>query len=186
MSGFEFTFGLISLLLGLGLAHIAAAFANLILLGPRVKWDWLSPLAALLTFQSVLIYWWFQWSLREQEVVLGDLAIRAIACLALYIMAVAALPEPRGRRVDLKDHFERSQRLVYGSLIFYTLIVGVLPAARRGFVSQGEWVIPWFNFSNIALLTIGCFVRGRWLHAALLAYLVIILGIRWLPRVIAS
>ena len=186
MSGFEFTFGLISLLLGLGLAHVAAAFANLILLGPRVRWDWLSPLAAVLTFQSVLIYWWFQWSLRAQEVVLGDLAIRAVACLALYIMAVASLPDTRGRRVDLRDHFERSRRLLYGSLLFYTLIVGVLPVLRRAISGDPNWYVPWFNVSNIALLTIGCFVRPRWVHIALLVYLVVVLGIRWLPRVIAS
>jgi hypothetical protein len=183
MSGFEFTFGLISLLLGLSLAHVAAAFANLILLGPKVRWDWLSPLAAILVFQSVLIYWWFQWSLRTQEIVLGDLAIRAIACLCLYVMAVAALPDPRGRRVVLSVHFERSRRLIYGSLLTYTLIVGVLPAVRKAF-SDGALTVPWFNLSNIALLIIGCFVQKRFVHAVLLLYLVVILGIRWLPRVI--
>lgn len=186
MSGFEFTFGLISLLIGLGLAHVAAAFANLILLGPRVRWDWLSPLAAILFFESALIYWWFQWSLRDQEVVLGELAIRAIACLALYVMAVAALPDPRGRRVDLRDHFERSRRLFYGSLLTYTLIVGVLPVLRRAFTGDAAVTIPWFNLSNVVLLGLGCFIRHRWFNAALLAYLVVMLGIRWLPRVIAG
>jgi hypothetical protein len=183
MSGFEFTFGLISLLLGLSLAHVAAAFANLILLGPRVRWDWLSPLASVLVLQSVLIYWWFQWSLRAQEIVLGDLAVRAVACLCLYVMAVAALPDPRGRRIDLCDHFERARKLIFGSLLAYTLIVGVLPAVRHA-VTGTTVIVPWFNVGNLALLTIACLVRRRWVHAAVLLYLVVTLGVRWLPRVI--
>lgn len=185
MSGFEFTFGLISLLLGLSLAHVAGAFANLILLGPRVRWDWLSPLAAILVFQSVLIYWWFQWSLRTQEIVLGDLAIRATACLSLFIMAVAALPDSRGRRVGLRDHFERSRRLLYGSFLTYTLIVGVLPLIRRA-VTGEVIMVPWFVLSSVLLLAVGCFVRPRWFHTAVLTYLVVMLAVRWLPRVIGA
>ena len=183
MSGFEFTFGLISLLLGLSLAHVAATFANLILLGPRVRWDWLSPLAAVLVLQSVLIYWWFQWSLREQEIVLGDLAIRSVACLCLYIMAVAALPDPRGRRIDLRDHFERARQLIFGSLLVYTLIVGVLPVVRRAIAGDGL-TVPWFNVGNLVLLVLACLIRKRWVDTAVLLYLVVMLGVRWLPRVI--
>lgn len=186
MSGFEFSFGLISLLLGLGFAHVAAAFASLILLGKRVRWDWLSPLAALLFLQSALIYWWFQWALREQEVVLGDLAIRGVACLTLYIMAVAVFPETRGRRADLREHFERSRLLVYGSFITYTLIVGILPIVARLFNTDRPLSIPWFQLISLVLLIAGCFIRKRWYDTILLSYLVVILGIRWLPQALAA
>ncbi|MCV0414597.1 MAG: hypothetical protein K5831_06910 [Brevundimonas sp.] len=57
MSAFEFTFGLVSLLLGPGFAHLANSFALLVMAGPRVRWDWLSPLAALAVFQAGLIFW---------------------------------------------------------------------------------------------------------------------------------
>jgi hypothetical protein len=57
MSAFEFSFGLLSLLLGLGFAHLEDALAKLVLAGPKVKWDWLAPLAALNAFISGLVYW---------------------------------------------------------------------------------------------------------------------------------
>ena len=94
MSTFEFAFGLISLLLGLGFVHVAQAFAKLIMAGPRVRWDWLSPLAAVTMFQLGLVYWWAQYGLRNEELVLGAVVVQACACLALYMMAVAAL-QPR-------------------------------------------------------------------------------------------
>jgi hypothetical protein len=111
ISAFEFSFGLISLLLGLGMTHLAGALARLVIAGRKVQWDWLPLLAALLTFQSTLVYWWFQWALREQPVILADLTFRAVACLLLYMLAVAVLPEETRGRPNLRDHFERSNRL---------------------------------------------------------------------------
>jgi hypothetical protein len=61
------------------MAHLAGAFARLVIAGRKVQWDWLPLLAAVLTFQSSLIYWWFQWSLREQPVVMAELSVRAVA-----------------------------------------------------------------------------------------------------------
>lgn len=187
MSAFEFTFGLISLLLGLGFAHLADSFAKLVMAGARVRWDWLSPLAAVVTFQSGLIYWWYQWSLRDQSVTLAELVVRAIACLALYIMAVAALPAPEGERTDLREHYYRARPLYFGASALYLLLVGILNRFVRD-VILGEqiWEVPWGNIINLIVI-VGCiFIRNRWFQTLALTWLLVEVGRRWLPQAIAG
>ena len=186
MSAFEFTFGLISLLLGLGFAHVAGAFARLIIAGPKVRWDWLSPLAAVLMLLMGLIYWWSQWSLRDEQVVLSDLTIRAVGCLFLYVMAVAVLPDRTGKRINLRNHFERSRRLVYGSLAAHVATVGILPDAAAAFSGGGSWGSALQNMFIIALLLVGIFTPRPWVNGALLSGLLLLLGFAWMTRVIAS
>ena len=187
MSAFEFTFGLISLLLGLGFTHLADSFAKLVMAGDRVRWDWLSPLASLGAFQSGLIFWWYQWSLRDHSVTLAELAVRAVACLALYIMVVAALPAPEGDRTDLRDRFEHARRLYFGAFGFYVLLVGVLNRfVRDVFFSESVWIVPWSNLLTIALCLACIFIARRWLHGLVLTYINLVPALQWLPQSIAG
>jgi hypothetical protein len=187
MSAFEFTFGLISLLLGLSFAQLADSFAKLVMAGKRVQWDWLSPLAALFAFQSGLIYWWYQWSLRDEPVTLGGLVVRAVACLALYIMTVAALPLPKDDRTALSEHYEQARRLFFGAFAFYLLIVGILNRFVRD-VMLGErvWEVPWGNVLNLGIVFACLFIRKRWFHGLALIWLLFDAGRRWLPQAIVG
>lgn len=188
MSGFEFTFGLISLLLGLGFAHIAHCVAKLIIEGKRVEWDWLSPLAAVAVFQTALIYWWYQWSLRNEAVTMAEVGIRAFACLILYVLAVAVLPEgrPSEDHTSLKEHFERSRRLIFGSLIAYYSVVAVIPPMLRAMRGDGSWGYLASNFFSIALFALAFSFSKRWLSASVLIYLVAIEAVLWLFESIAA
>jgi hypothetical protein len=187
MSAFEFTFGLVSLLLGLGFAHIAESFAKLVMAGKQVRWDWLSPLAAVTTFQSGLIYWWYQWSLRDQEVTLGGLVVRAIACLTLYVMAVAAFPAPREGPIDLKEHYQTARRLFFGAYAIYILIVGILNRFIRDvFFEERVWQVPWLNLLNVTILIACVLTKKRWFHSAALSWILIDAARRWLPQAISG
>lgn len=187
MSAFEFTFGLVSLLLGLGFAHIADSFAKLVMAGKEVRWDWLSPLAAVTSFQSGLIYWWYQWSLRDQEVSLGGLVVRAIACLTLYVMAVAALPAPRESGIDLKEHYQKARRLYFGAFAVYILIVGVLNRfVRDVFFGERVWQVPWLNLLSVAIIIACVFIQKRWFHTVALSWLLLDAATRWLPQAISG
>lgn len=187
MSAFEFTFGLVSLLLGLGFAHLANNFAFLVMAGRQVRWDWLSPLAALAAFQGGLIFWWYQWSVKDQEVTLGALAVRALACLAVYVVSVAALPAPGGERTDLRERFETSRPLFFGGFAFYILLVGVVtPVAHRLMAQQNDWRLPWQNMVTVALCVACVFIGRRWLHGFVLLVLIVPLALEWLPLKIAG
>ncbi len=188
MSGFEFTFGLISLLLGLGFAHIAYSVAKLVIEGKRVEWDWLSPLAAVVVFQAALIYWWYQWSLRDQAVTMAEVGIRAFACLILYVLAVAVLPEGGSAddRISLKKHFEKSRRLIFGSLIAYYLVAGVIPPMLRALRGDGSWSYLANNFFSMALFALAFSIPKRWLSATVLIYVLATDAILWLFESIAA
>lgn len=182
MSGFEFTFGLISLLLGLGFAHIAHCVARLVIQGRQVEWDWLSPLAALAVFETTLIYWWYQWSLRNDAVTMAEVGVRAFACLILYVMAVAVLPEG-GRseeRVSLKAHFERSRRLIFGALIAYYTVVALIPPLLRALRGEGSWGYLASNVLSMSLFVLAFAIPKRWVSAFVLLYLVAIEAVIWL------
>ena len=187
MSAFEFTFGLISLLLGLGFAHLADSFAKLVMAGDRVRWDWLSPVAAVLAFEAGLIYWWYQWSLKDQGVTLAALAVRAVACLTLYIVAVAAMPAPGAEKTDLKESFENSRRLFFGGFGFFVLLVGVLPSFAPHIVfAEGIGGIPWQNLFGLALCAACVFTGRRWFHGLVLIFMVGAPALEWLPLAIAG
>jgi hypothetical protein len=187
LSAFEFTFGLVSLLLGLGFAHLANSFALLVMAGPRVRWDWLSPLAPLAVFQAGLIFWWYQWSIKDQEVTLAALAVRAVACLAIYVVSVAALPAPEGESTDLRERFENGRRLFFGGFAFFVLLVGVVtPIVHRLMTPGSDWPLPWENILFIALCVACIFVGRRWLHGLVLLVLIIPLALQWLPLSIAG
>lgn len=182
MSPFEFSFALISLLLGLGFAALADSFAKLCLAGRRVRWDWLSPLVALNAFQAGLVYWWFQWSLRDQPVLLIGLAGRALACLCVYVFSVSALPADKGEPIDLRDHFERSRRLTYGAYLLYWLLVALaLPlSAGRGTTAD------WGDCTALTLMVAGLFIRDRRFNLATQLFLLIIVASTWMLQLIAA
>jgi hypothetical protein len=187
MSAFEFTFGLISLLLGLSFAHLANCFALLVVAGRRVRWDWLSPLAALAAFQAGLIFWWFQWSVKDQEVTMAALAVRALACLSIYIVAVAALPAPEGERTDLREWFEKARRLFFGGFGFFAFLVGVLtPLVHSLMTPENDWPLPWQNIITVALCVACIFIGKRWLHGLVLLVLIVPSALEWLPLKIAG
>lgn len=179
MTAFELSFTLISLLLGLAFAHIAGAFAQLVVAGRKVRWDWLPPLAALVTLQFGLVFWWSQWALRDRDVVLAELSVRAIACLALYVTAVAVLPEAGEGPVDLSQHFQRSRKLIYASLFALLLIVGIAMPAYGAFMGQRAWFFPWENLLVLTLMAIGFFSPNRLLNGAILGFIVLLVSVQW-------
>ena len=166
------------------MAHTAGSLARLIIAGRKVQWDWLSPLAAVLMFQSAMIYWWFQWSLRDREVVLADLTFRAMACLLLYMLAVAVLPEDSRGRPNLREHFQRSNRLVFGAFGSYVLMVGILSPVYQMMFASRSWEVPWGNILTIVLCILAAFVQRRWLHTIVLLYFLYGLNVGWMTQVI--
>jgi hypothetical protein len=166
------------------MAHVASASARLIIAGPRVTWDWLPLLGAVLTLQAALIYWWFQWSLRDQPVALIDLAFRAIACLLLYMQAFSVLPEDSRGRPNLRQNFERSSPLFFGTYGGYVLMVGILPWGYKILTEARLLPLPWENLLTVAACLLAMVWRRRWLQALLITSQILGLHVQWMSNVI--
>src|SRR5262249_45630044 len=141
-------------------------------------WDWLAPLAAVVTFFKIVTQWW-GWFEAEPfskrltfEMYVGVL----VSAVLLFLLAAAALPDPieKGGRVGLARHYRRIVRrywLIFAAhlLVSFAVSIWVQMTIKNGGANP-------LSFSPYFLLIPGAialaFVRIRLLHGlALLALL---------------
>jgi len=170
MAPFEYLLLFASVIMGLAACEIAIGLNRLLGAWERVDWDWLAPLAALLTFLKLVTQWW-AWhgavGLAAGLTFEMYLAVLAGAVL-LFMMAAAALPRPAGEaRIDLRGHFARVERRYW---ILFTL--HFLLAAATGIWLQMAIGHARFVFSPLYLIglvgVIAIFVRNRAWQAVVL------------------
>lgn len=98
-SPFSFLLPLVSVLVGLAVAHVVQSLHQLLRARPRVRWDALPLGAALLAVLTVLNFWWSFYGFQTTGAYLsiaGFLPLLAELVL-LYLLAAASLPEfPNG------------------------------------------------------------------------------------------
>jgi hypothetical protein len=100
-------------------------------------------------------------------------------------LAVAVLPEDSRGRPNLKEHFERSNRLFFGVYGALVLLTGVMPHANRMLTGRA-WEVPWANLIITTLCVVAVFLRRRWLHALVILYLLLRLNQDWIGQVISD
>ncbi len=105
MSTFEYLLIFAAIILGLAVSDLAISLHRLLGGGGKVKWDLLSPLAALVAFLKIVTQWWI-WRGTEAmakgftfEMFLGLLT----STLLLFLLAASALPDEPG---DLRQHYQ--------------------------------------------------------------------------------
>ena len=113
MGAFEYLMLFAAVILGLAVCDLAVSVHRLLAAGPRVRWDWLAPLAALVAFLKIVTQWWtffLAGPLAEGltfEMFLGVL----VAAVLLFLLAADALPDEVGEGpIDLRAHYARVQR----------------------------------------------------------------------------
>jgi hypothetical protein len=123
MAPFEYLLLFASVIMGLAACEIAIGLNRLLGAWERVDWEWLAPLAALLTFLKLVTQWW-AWhgavGLAAGLTFEMYLAVLAGAVL-LFMMAAAALPAGPATseaRIDLRGHYARVERRYW---ILFTL-----------------------------------------------------------------
>src|SRR5436190_926509 len=114
MGPFEYLLLFAVIILGLAVSDVALSLHRLLGAGPRVRWDWLAPLAALVAFLKIVTQWW-TWFRAEPlaggltwEMFLGVLA----GAVLLFLIAAASLPDevPGEGRIDLAAHWAGVRR----------------------------------------------------------------------------
>ena len=164
MAPFEYLLLFASVILGLAACEIAIGVNRLLGAWERIDWDWLAPLAALLTFLKLVTQWW-AWhgavGLAAGLTFEMYLAVLAGAVL-LFMMAAAALPGPVSEegQIDLRLHYARTRRRFW---ILFTLHFVI--AAGTSIWLQMAIGHARFAFSPLYLLglvgAVSIFVRNR-------------------------
>ena len=118
MSIFEYLIALVSVVVGLAVAHALGGLLRIVHNRETIRVDWLPLVWTGTLLLWIIFFWWFtfagaeapQWRMRDLLFVLGYAA-------AIYFVLGLLYPHDIGPGFDMRAHFETSRRWFYGSLL---------------------------------------------------------------------
>ena len=168
MTPFEHLTVLISIVIGMGLAHLLNTVHELIQVRARVKFYWLSVLWFILIFISLIEWWWAIFALRtEVKWNFFYFLFILLSPVSLYLAAAFVLPDDseRGHEViDLRRYYYENSGWLFGVLA----VNPALDAIRHGLESHGITPISvWSNaIAAVLVASMGVIRKPRY-HAVI-------------------
>lgn len=164
MTPFEHLSVLISIVLGMGIAHLLWSVQRLVQARQRVRLYWLPLLWTALVFTIQVEWWWASFDFRQHmRWNFFYFLFVLLSPVTLYLAAAFVLPDIEGERsYDLRDYYYRTRGWLFSVLALGT----ALDAARRGF--QAGSFADFGAWSNgISALLVGSLgiSRRAWYHA---------------------
>ncbi|WP_398326604.1 hypothetical protein [Vulcanococcus sp.] len=152
MSEFEYLLVLVSVLVGVALSDLATSAHRLLRERRRVRWDWLSPLAAGLATLAILRFWWKFYHFGQSEAweQFGFFLLLLVQLFQLVLLACAALPD-EASGLDLRRFYAEQSR--YYWWLFSTYALGAI--AFNALASGGVWWLgaPPHSHASVAFIT---------------------------------
>lgn len=179
MSLFELNFSLTSVVLGLALAHIAAAMRRLLLAGRKVRWAPEPILLAAIILLVVTFVWLDQWADRgETNLPVSIAVLQVLKLLALYVAASSCLPDlDNNEEISLLAYYEQTRFLTFGALIVGLLLFIVADLARHGPVLATATMLRMsLEAAYAAVYALLLFVRNRAVNVGVLSLMLLIYG----------
>ncbi len=168
MSIFEYLVALVSVVVGLAVAHTLSGLLRIVHNRDTVRLDWLSLVWTGTLLLWIVFFWWFtfagaeapQWRMQNLLFVLGYAA-------AIYFVLGLLYPHEIGRGFDMRTHFETNRRWFFGSL----LVLGGFDVADTALKIVTDVVVPeplYYVVLGTLLVggVVGCRVQSRRFHAA--------------------
>ena len=171
----------ISIVVGLALTDVAQSLHRLLRAGRRVRWDLLTPLAALLVTCAVINTWWTLDRVFSYAVTFAAFLPNFGSLILLYLLASATLPDKvPDEGLDLKAYYLENRTYFWGLFVLWALALVANEAAlsaAQGRPAARIFAAAWPNLPFIALFALLMWTRRRWLHGAVLVVtLVVIVG----------
>lgn len=181
MNSFEYITVLVSIVIGLAMADMAASLHRLLRAGSKVEWDWIAPTAAALVLLELFNLWW-KWHGFTGDT-LGEVMPYFAALLLLFLAASASLPdEVPEAGIDLRQFEQDSHRyfwLVYTGFVVVWMGLRTALDLGRGDSVARTLMAHWEDYLMIALYGAVILVRRRWLSGIVLAGSLLWLGYGW-------
>ncbi|WP_326525174.1 hypothetical protein [Sphingomonas sp.] len=175
MSGFEFTFSLFGLLLGLALAEGLGGLAKALKASRRVRIGWPTALLGLFVSCDAVTFWMYGWAMRDTlplnwPVLFGGFVVTAI----YYVAASLVFPDEPDEWGDLTAHFDKQRRTVLVAILLCNTALLATAAALVGLPGAGSprTIILTWSFFPVILLAIAA--RDRRIVLACLAWLILL------------
>ena len=184
MTPLEYVLAFVSIVVGLAVADLAMSLHRLLRAGPRLRWDWLTPMAAALAALTVLQFWWTFYQTGQAQVwrVYGQFLPLLALVVVLVLLAASALPDevPAGG-LDLQAYYADNARYFWTLFALFLLlaaIVSVLPTWQRQ--ALGPHLLS--QLPNLVVATLAgslAMVRRRAYHRIAVPLLLLVLGLLW-------
>lgn len=170
MDRFEYLIGLVSLIVGLGLADLATSLHRLIKQRARTRWDALTLATAALAAFTLIWIWYNVWDLRGFPGVGGFWFYLSLLLemTLLYLAAAASLPDEaelaEGEGGDLTAYLARHRRyiwILFGLFFTSYSLRSVYFVSRDGVLAPQELLWIALTCIPIALSVTSALARRR-------------------------
>lgn len=177
MSEFEYLSVLVSILIGLGIAHLLAGIARMIHRRGEYRLDAVHLLWTGALFWTLILNWWVFFESRELEVWSFDYFFVVVVWAVLFfLMAVVLFPPDMAEGEDYSVVFERN-RLWFLGLFIASSLSDILLTGMRGDLFDPPFYLP-FAGHFIMLGVIAMRTQSRAYQTFLAGY-VLAVGLTW-------
>ena len=175
MDRFEYAIGLMSIIVGLGLADLAISLHRVLKHRGQVRWDGLAVVTAVYAAFTLVRMWYQLWSVRELTEVTSLFFYLGLILemFLVFLAAAASLPDetdPPHERWDLRAYYDRHRRYIW--MLFVLFQLSYLAHAvyfTSVTASQSPSLAIWLRFvlAQLAVYVALVLVRSRRLQLAL-------------------
>jgi hypothetical protein len=160
---------------------MAHSLHRLLRAGRRVRWDWLTPPAALFVVAAVVNTWWTTGQAFSQALTLAAFLPNLVSLILLFLLASAILPdEVPAEGLDLGAYYLSNRTYFWGLFSAWVAALVLnesLILARSGRSAIDIVGLEWANVAFMPLFGLLMWTRWRWVHGLVLAFcLVVIVG----------
>jgi hypothetical protein len=168
---FEYLLLLAAVILGLAITDLALSLNRLLGAGARVRWDWLSPLAAIVAFLKIVTQWWSWYGAAPiaKGLTFGMFVGVLVSALLLYLLAAAALPDNVDEPIiDLRAYFASITRRFWLLFAAHWALANAVNQWVEVQIDNSRPVLfsPYYLIVPLAVSL--AFVRIRWLQTIFL------------------
>ena len=169
MSPFDYALGLVSILVGLALADVAASLHRLLRQARLVRWDGRVVLCVILVIITITGMWFEVWSIRSVKAVLSYPFYLSLFLefMVLFLVCAACLPDEPEESCDLRAFYEGNRAYLWSLFglfqtsffLHWIYFAGLHLSNHWRTLLFGAWVgLPLLVFVLLAM------IRSRWFH----------------------
>jgi hypothetical protein len=145
---FEYITALVAVVIGLAIADLATSLHRLLRHRNIVRWDWVSPVAALLILAELFNLWW-RWR-GFTGTTMGDVVPYFVALILIYLTASITLPdEVPAEGLDLGRYFDENRSYFWFVYASYIAVITALMSVRylhHGYSVSDLWRTYYFDY----------------------------------------
>lgn len=177
MTPFDYALGLVSILVGLALADVAASLHRLLRRAQKVTWDGRVILCVVLVIITLTGMWFEVWMIRSVKAVLSYPFYLSLFLefMVLFLVCAACLPDEPEESCDLGAFYEKSRIYLWSLFalfqtsffLHWVYFAGLRMGAQGRTLLIGAWVA--FPLLVFVLLVA---IRSRWFHYIALLVLI--------------